>query len=151
MAKDKRPLFFRRTLAGLTPCERGAEDALRSLGHGAVVRVEIRQARNVKHHNKYWKLLDVVCENMDSVKPETLHEVIKLRTGHVLVVKTAKGIIELPGSTAFSQMDQQEFAAFYEAAVRFILTDVLPGVNRAELDDAVMDMLATDRPMKEAS
>lgn len=83
----------------------------------------------------------MICDNLDGVRPETLHDLIKLRIGHVHVVKTARGLEKLPGSIAFGKMDQGEFKAFFDKAAAFITTEVVPGLKREDLDRRLGELL----------
>lgn len=67
---------------------------------------------------------------------------IKVALGYGETVKLPDGrAILIPGSISFAAMDQGEFEQFYERAVELILTRILPGVDRPELDAQVMDIL----------
>lgn len=137
----KRPLFCRHTKHGLQPSDRATADALAQIPPCEIVRVEIKRPRNIRHHRLYWGMLQKICDNLDNVRPEILNDVIKLRTGHVQVLKTRQGIVEIPGSISFDKMDQNEFRDFYERAVGFICTDIIPGLNAADLQRELIEMM----------
>lgn len=132
-AKERRPLFLKRSLAGLVPADHSSEEMLNRIPLGEVVRATVRRPRNMKHHRLYWSMLTLICDNLDRVKPETLHDLIKLRTGHVRVFQTVKGPVEMPGSISFDAMDQAAFREFFDRAVDFIVTDVMPALDRDDL------------------
>lgn len=134
---------FRKHLRGLVPMNEQAEDALRKIKQDQDVFVKFRRPRNIFHHRKLFALLNLVCNNLDApVTPEQLLTVIKIRTGHVDVIKTTKGVIEIPKSISFAAMDQTAFEQFWDKAVDFIVVNVLPGVNRQELETEVLEMVA---------
>ena len=138
---DKRPLYIKRTPDGFAPADRNAQDIMMRYPVGATLQADIKKARNVKQHRLYWTLVNTICDNLNNVKPETLHALIKLRTGHVEVIKTEQGIVEVPGSISFHAMDQGEFAAFFNRAVDFIESDVIPGLNKDDLTRELHTMM----------
>lgn len=92
--------------------------ALESVAQGERVRVEIRQWRNSDRLKAYWSMLaDVVAATGCALRPERLHEVIKLETGHVELVALPSGMkVAIPASIAFDKMDEAEMVAFFRAA-----------------------------------
>lgn len=139
---SKRPLFFRRTLRGLEPSDRGAEDAVSKISIGDVVRADIKRPRNTRQHRLYWALLGAVADNLpDDVTAEVLHDVVKLRTGHYTVVRTRRGEVQIPGSIAFGKMDQAEFDAFFERVLKLMDTDIIPGIGSEALREHVHEMV----------
>jgi hypothetical protein len=47
----------------------------------------------------------------------------------------------MPRSISFSSMDQASFKKFYEAAIRLIIDEILPGVTEGELLNEVHSMI----------
>lgn len=139
--EPRRPCYIKRTLAGFAPADPGSEEIMKRHPVGTTLRADIKKPRNVKHHQLYWSMLTLICENLDSVRPETLHDLIKLRTGFVNVIRTAKGTVELPGSISFDKMDQGEFREFFDSAVDFIVTDVISGLNKDDLTRELESMI----------
>lgn len=139
---NRPPLFFRKHLGALRPADRVAEEAFAKVKPGEVVRVEMKRPRNAKHHRKYWALLALVVDNLDqSVSVETLHDWMKLKVGCVRLLRTKSGLVELPGSISFEKMDQSQFEEFYEKALQYVLTEILPGVGKKELEEEVFAMI----------
>lgn len=135
-------MIFKRVGLGFVPIDDEAQKFTRRIDHGELIMMEGRRPRNIGQHRKIWKLASLVAENLDGVKPETVMQVIKIRTGHVNILKTKAGEIHVPKSISFESMDQGAFEDFFEAAVRFIVTDILPGVKRAELEQEILDWAA---------
>ncbi len=86
-------------------------------------------------------MLSVIRDNLNGVRPETSHGLIKPRTGHVHVVRTAWRIKEPPGSIAFGKMDHGAFKAFFDKAVALILSEAVPGLKRGDLDHRLGELL----------
>lgn len=141
MSKDKRPLFMVRTAEGLRPANPSDAEQLQRVKAGALVRVDVKRPRNVAQHRLYWAMVTLIASNLDRVQPETLHDLIKLRTGHVHVVRTTKGLVELPGSISFASMSQEAFDAFFQRAIDYVVTDVIPGLSRDDLTREIDAMI----------
>lgn len=135
-------MTFRRAGFGFVPADDAAQKFTARIKEGDHVMVEARRPRNLKHHRKLFKMLQIVCENRDGLTVEKLLAVVKIRTGYVDVIKTTTDEIQIPRSISFESIDQTEFEKFYDGAVAFIVTDVLPGVNRDELEAEVLRMAA---------
>lgn len=127
------PAFFKKEIGGLRPVGEIAKEVMRKLKLGATVQVEVRRPRNLMHHKKFWALMQLVSDNLDNVPADTLCQVVKLRTGYVDVVRTKRGEVQIPRSISFASMDQAEFEAFYDKAVAFICSDILPGIGKDDL------------------
>ncbi len=135
-------LVLRKHLGSLRPADEQSEEWLRKIANGECIMVEARKPRNIQHHRKLFALLKLVCDNMDeNITPELLLGLIKLRTGYSEIIRTRKGEVLIPKSIAFESLDQQGFETFYNAAVHFIIQDILP-VNRDELENEVLSMVA---------
>lgn len=125
--------FVKRTFQGLEAYGPEANDLLERIKVSDVVEITTKKPRNIRHHQKYWALCNLVAKQVDS-KSETISDLIKLKTGHANRVKTADGTIyELPGSISFAAMDQTAFEQFYEHAMRFVCTDIIPNLSETDL------------------
>ena len=120
MAKQpEKPVYaFARKGDALVPEMDFDKRALDGIAQGERVRIEIRNFRNSGRNRAYWKMLaEVVDATGCNLSPERLHEVIKLETGVVDLVRLPTGMtVAIPGSIAFEKMDEAEFVAFFEAA-----------------------------------
>lgn len=135
--------LFRKDLASLRPADRAATETLARIKAGEMVAVEIRRPRNLKHHRWWWKLMELVADNMPgAITPELVCEVIKVRVGHVSVVRTRQGEVFIPRSISFAKMDEAQFSEFTDRAIRVIVTDILPGLSDTALRAEVEAMLS---------
>ena len=50
-------------------------------------------------------------------------------------------MIEIPLSISFAKMDQTEFESFYERAMDFLIAEVLPGIDSADLEREVQEII----------
>lgn len=85
-------------LGSLRPCDEAGEEALRKIGQGEIVEVEVRQKRNIRFHRLYWALITIVWQNMDGERyltTDDLHAAIKIAAGLRTRIELPKGIIPL--------------------------------------------------------
>lgn len=134
-----------KTLGALRPCDEAGEEALRKLGNGQVLQVEIRMPRNVNHHRMFWALMSIVWDNMDHERYPTVEDLVaavKISAGLRARLELPGGEVGfVPGSIAFSKMDQTAFAAFYDRVCDLIARHFLPGVSSADLKREVEIMI----------
>lgn len=134
-----------RHLGSLRPVDEGGEDALRKIGQGELVMVEIKRPRNAKHHRLYWALITLVWQNMDGGRyptAEDLHAAVKIAAGLRTTIVLPDGSVGyIPGSIAFHKMDQSEFDGFYERVCDLIAKHFMPGVTSEELKREVSLMI----------
>ncbi len=137
-------LYMRKHLGALHPLGSHAEEALRRIKHGAELEVTIRQPRNIRHHRKWWALIDKVYENQEHYQTKGLFVLaLKVALGHCDTEVDSEGrVLYDPRSIAFHNMDQTEFSEFYENTINLIVTRFLPGVTDDELRREVEDLVA---------
>lgn len=133
---------FVKQLGCLRPVDQAARDIVAKYKVNDLVTADVVKPRCLSHHRLYWALAQVVAENMPGdFSAEVVSDVIKLRSGHVTVVKTAKGEAFIPKSISFAAMDQHEFNQFFDRALRVVVSDILPGVDsdalRSEVEQIV--------------
>jgi len=136
-------LTFRKHFGSLVPDEASdpaAVEWLRTIKHGSFVTIERpKKPRNVAHHRKFFAMLKLVYDNQEYYRSmDDLLNVCKLAIGHCDQIATKKfGVVSLPKSLSFANVDQHEFEALYDAAVHWVLSEVIPGMKRADLDAEV--------------
>jgi len=129
---------FAKQLGVLRPVDQAARDIVAKYKIGDLVTADVVKPRCLSHHRLYWALAQVVSENMPGeFSAEVVSDVIKVRAGHVTVVKTAKGEVFIPKSISFAAMDQIEFYQFFDRALRVVVSEILPGVNSDSLRQEV--------------
>ena len=76
----------------LRPAGVVGEGALRSIHDGDFVMVEVKQSRNLAHHQKFFALLDLVKRNQNKYQTtEDLLTAVKICTGHYDIVQLHDG------------------------------------------------------------
>ena len=127
-----------RRLNSLRPTDEAGEEILRRIPADAILSVRISRPRNPRHHAKFFAMLGLILKNQDHYKSiDELLDVCKLQIGHCKTIQTRRGPERTPLSISFAAMDQTQFDGFYDRAVDWVLTDVIPGLRRAELDAEV--------------
>lgn len=137
-------VFMRRQLGSLRPVDPASAEALERIPAGQDVRVEITRPRNIQHHRKFFALLNAIFPHQ-SVYPthKSFRAAMTVALGFGETYKLGDGrTIIIPGSISFDKMDQAEFEQFYDRAVELIVTRILPGVGRADLNREVSDIMA---------
>jgi len=96
--------------------------ALDGVANGQRIRLEIREWRNLDRLKAYWSLLHEAIEATGAaITPEKLHEVIKLETGHVDLIRLPNGMtVAIPASIALDKMTEPEMVAFFQAAEEWL-------------------------------
>jgi hypothetical protein len=128
-------------LGALRPADDAGQEALRKLGNGELVSIEIKKSRNIKHHRMFWALMSIVHENMDSERYPTVEDLtaaVKIAAGLRTRIELPNGDVGfIPGSIAFHKMSQIEFSDFYDRVCDLICKHFLPGVDSDALREEV--------------
>lgn len=136
-------LMMRKQFDNLRAIDEPGTDALRKLKNGALVLVEVKQPRNPQHHRKLFAMLNIVLQNQDYYKSlDTLLSACKLATGHAEIIRTKRGDVAIPKSISFTSLSQADFNAFYDAAVSWVVEEVIPKLSRADLEAEVAATLS---------
>jgi hypothetical protein len=126
----------------LCPADDEAKEALSSIRDGEQIRADVRRLRNLRFHRLFFGLLNLVQANTNYRSVDELLAVVKLGIGHVELVVTPDGdALWLPKSISFAKMDDLEFRRFWNRALDYILQKIIPGTNRADLEQEVYAML----------
>lgn len=133
--------FAQKHLGSLRPTDEAGEDALRKIGNGEIVSIELKRSRNVKHHRMFWVLMTIVHSNMDEARYPTVEDLVaavKIAAGLRTRIVLPNGDVGfIPGSIAFHKMDQEEFGKFYDRVCDLIAKHFLPGVTSDQLREEV--------------
>ena len=103
-----------------------------------VVKVQVSRPQNYKFRCKFFAMLGIIFKNQEHYKSvDDLLDVCKLGIGHVRVIQTSQGEIRLPKSISYAKMTAPEFDDFYNRAVDWVISEVIPGLQRQHLDAEV--------------
>ena len=129
-------------LAGLYPVDATGEAAVRRFGLGELISVQVTRPRNAQFHRKFFAMLKIILDNQEYYKSiDDLLDICKLRTGHFRTVQTKDGDVRIPKSISFASMDETAFADFYDRACGWVISEVIPGLQRGDLDEEVAAQL----------
>ena len=118
------------------------DDCLSGMADETVINCKWTRSRSGPQHRLFFALLKKVFDNQTECKTmDVLLAVIKLGTGHAEVMKTAQGFyFSVPKSISFSKMDRDAFEKFFRRAVDFVVSDILPGIDKSALTAEVYQM-----------
>lgn len=121
--KPEKPVYsFIRRGNSLVPEMQYDTRALDGVANGQRVRIDIKEWRNLDRLKAYWSLLHEAVEATGkSLSAEKLHEVIKLETGLVDLIRLPNGMtVAIPASIALDKMSEPEFIAYFQSAEEFL-------------------------------
>ena len=122
---DVEPLLFRTVLGVLRPLNGASEEALKHIGNGQTVRIEIKRTTgNIRRLAWYWVMLKIALENLEDafegpVTTKALHRWLKRESGLAtpIISRKTREIIDYDyDSIAFSNMTEDERASFVDFA-----------------------------------
>jgi hypothetical protein len=137
-------LYLIRTLTGFAAVDDAGKDLLRKIKMGKVVKCDVSQPRNIKHHRKFFALLHTVWSaagDWPTVDDLLVELKIKLGITHDVIIRESGEVVKIVGSISFAAMDQAAFDAFYESAIK-ALCFMVGGMDPSMLRDEVMRTLA---------
>ena len=129
-------------MGALRPADELAEEVLQKIPSGTLVSVDVKRGRSLPMHRKFWKMIQIVTDNQTAYpNAEAVCAAFKVATGHCTYIETPVGRCALPKSISFANMDQSEFETFYEKAVDYCTTTVIPNLNSHDLKREVEELL----------
>lgn len=124
---DTEPLLFRPVLGALRPVNGAAEDAIKAIQQGSLVRVEIKRTQgNTRRLAWYWVMLKLALDNLGDafdgpITTKALHHWLKREAGHATPIRSKKTgeIIDWDyDSISFAAMPENERSEFIDFACR---------------------------------
>jgi hypothetical protein len=137
-------IVMRKGMAGLFPTDEAGENTLGDIKMGDAVKVKITRPRNIQHHRLFFAMCNLVANNTDAVRDtDELVFRLKIATGHCRELMRDDGtVLYEPQSISFASMSQDEFNDFYKKCVDIICTRLIPGMEREDLQNEVLAMVA---------
>jgi hypothetical protein len=131
-------LIMVKRLGAFRPTDDEGTEVMRKIGDGELVKVTWTRPRNIRFHNKFFVMLGIVLKNQEHYKSmDDLLDVCKISIGHIRLIDTRTGWARVPKSISFANMGETEFSEFYDRAVDWVLSEVIPGLQRQHLDAEV--------------
>ena len=143
-----RTVYLQRRGNALYPSDGLSDSDISDIPSGRRLKAVLTEPRRAKPHRLYWAMLKIVSENTDHpalTDRDRLHDLVKIKCGHVHLVKSRGEIIQLPGSIAFDKMDDAAFRAFLDQALAFLCDEVIPGLGVADLEEQAREMIGERR------
>ena len=127
-------------LTSLIPVDDEGKEVLDGIGQGELVKVKITKPRNLKHHRKFFSMLQLVFQNQDRY-PTLKHllTAVKIEAGWYedVPIDVRGNPYFIPKSISFARMDQLEFDEFYTQAIAACCR-LLPHLNAEDIEQEVM-------------
>jgi len=138
MSDELERQLYVKSLSGFIPDSEAARTFHRRVKVGSTIELKGSASRNIQHHKKFFAMLKIIFENQEHyASMDVLLGVCKLAVGHCDVIETPRGTVRLPKSISFSALSQSQFEDFYDRAVQWATTDVIAGLSKQHLDEAV--------------
>lgn len=98
------------------------------------------EPRQRNFHNKFFALLNLVFENQTKYpSKDVLLDHLKLEIGHCYTVKWREEFMQIPKSISYDACSPEEFKDFYDRAVHWVCSVVIPEMDEKGLEEAVRE------------
>jgi hypothetical protein len=135
------------TPRGLVPMDDDDFDEKRKLRLGQTYSVEIKVARNVDFHRKYFALIAYAWEFLNEQETarfkskDNFRKYLEMAAGHCDVIfhPRLQEFVEIPKSISFGSMDNTAFSGLYERVKDVIFSIIGDRVTREEFERLLID------------
>lgn len=135
------------TPRGLVPMGDDDFDEKKKLKLGQTYSVEIKVARNVDFHRKYFALIAYAWEFLNEQETATFkskdnfRKYLEMAAGHCDVIyhPRLQEFVEIPKSISFGSMDNTAFSELYERVKDVIFSIIGDRVTREEFERLLID------------
>lgn len=135
------------TPRGLVPLDDDDFEEKKKLKLGQTYSVEVKVARNVDFHRKYFALIAYAWEFLDERETATFkskdnfRKYLEISAGHCDVIFHPKlqEFVEIPKSISFGKMDNTAFSELYERVKDVIFSIIGDRVTREEFERLLID------------
>lgn len=135
------------TPRGLVPFGDDDYDQKRKLKLGEAYSVEVRVARNVDFHRKYFALISYSWEFLNEKEierfksKENFRKYLEIAAGHCEVIyhPRLQEFVEIPKSISFGSMDNAGFSDLYERVKNVIFSIIGGRVSETEFERLLLD------------
>jgi len=135
-------IYVKKTSTGLVPIYNSDYEGLKEckLKLGEEYEVEIKKKRNYKFHKKYFALLNLCFENQDKFEDiNDLRYYLTMKSGFVKKIDTGNGIMHIPKSISFSNMDEIEFDNLYQLTITTVCNFI--GIEKEDLLNEILNFM----------
>lgn len=136
-------LLFMKSQGGiLIPADNECVESMQKVKNGDTVMIEYKPKRNVMFHRKAFALLNLVLQNQN--KYQNINDLLtefKLKAGHYQEhISLKKGVIYIPKSISFAEMDELEFGELYNKFIDIALRDFV-SMSREDLEKQIINFM----------
>ena len=140
-------LFVVNTLRGLVPMGDDDYEEKKKLKLGQTYSVEVKVARNVDFHRKYFALIAYAWEFITEQEianfktKENFRKYLEIAAGHcdVLYHPRLQEFVEIPRSISFGSMDNASFSDLYQRVKDVIFSIIGNRVTQDEFERLLID------------
>ena len=134
-------IYVKNTLSGLIPLYNSDFEEKKKLKIGVEYLCDIKKPRNYDYHKRFFAMLNIGWQNtrFENINFEAYRSYVIMKSGYYDSFETNSGIMILPQSMSFANMDQSEFERLNNAAIDVIIRDI--GVSREELLQEILNFL----------
>lgn len=140
-------LWAKRRGQMLVPISQASALEVERMPEGPLLRVDVVQPRNGKHHRLMWALYGYTAAALNdgpSGRRWTAEDVsthVKIATGHVTPIRVADSVYHVPKSIKYAAMDESEFSVFANRVVDYIRDDLCPWLMNSEHAPQLMQIV----------
>jgi hypothetical protein len=135
------------TPRGLVPLDDDDYEEKKKLKLGQTYSVEVKVARNVDFHRKYFALIAYAWEFLNEQETATFkskdnfRKYLEISAGHCDVIfhPRLQEFVEIPKSISFGKMDNTAFSELYERVKDVIFSIIGDRVTRDEFERLLID------------
>lgn len=135
------------TPRGLVPLEDDDYDEKKKLKLGQTYSVEVKVARNVDFHRKYFALISYAWEFLNEQETErfrtkeNFRKYVEVAAGHCDVIfhPRLQEYVEIPKSISFGKMDNAEFSDLYQRVKDVIFSIIGDRVTQDQFERLLLD------------
>ena len=135
------------TPRGLVPFGDDDYEAKKKLRIGETYTVDVKIARNVEFHRKYFAMIAYAWEFLNEqeierfVTKENFRKYLEITAGHceIFYHPRLQEYVEMPKSISFGSMDNAEFSDLYNRVKDVIFSIVGGRVSKAEFERLLLD------------
>lgn len=135
------------TPRGLVPFGDDDYDQKKKLKVGETYTVEVKVARNVEFHRKYFALISYAWEFLNEKElerfrtKENFRKYLEIAAGHCEVIyhPMLQEFVEIPKSISFGSMDNLSFSGLYDRVKDVIFSIIGGRVSETEFERLLLD------------
>ena len=133
-------LILCKRIASLIPVDDEGREALNGLGQGEMVRVRLTKPRNLKHHRKFFSMMQLVFQNQERFPTmDHLLTAVKIEAGFYedAPIDVNGRLFFISKTISFARVDQFQFDDFYMRAIAACCR-LLPHLNAEDIEQEVI-------------